>query len=705
MDHFPVQLKLEVVPQHPGEFGSNAKNDPGKVIWSSLNENDLSRYKSVMNDLLDNVQIPPEVLHGVKICSCSSHHLVIEGYFQAIVDAVETADSVLPRKSPKGKGGRDFWTESLSHLKSDSIASSNEWQLAGRPSSGPIFERKKSHHYLYKAELRRQRRLCASRKSEALSQNLIDKDYHSFWKDWRKASQTNSPPVNRIGDAVSESGITDTFKLFFQQTFGVNDTDAHRNLRQQFEERFPGYIDAGINDSLSPHFISWDDMTSVVGKLKAGKSYNSFIKAEHLLYGSPKLYIHLHLLFNAFLQHGYVPSQFLLGTITPVVKDTSGDINSVNNYRGITLCGLFSHMFEHALRFKFGHHLVSDDLQFGFKAKHSTSHAVYALKTTINHFTDRGSNVYVALLDYSKAFDTISHSGLFLNLMDRKVPLCFLLVIVFWYANMHYNCRWGNSCSNSFPVRCGTKQGGILSPDFFSIYIDPLIRLLRNMKIGCHIVNLFIACLLFADDMTLLAPTRDSMQQLLNACADYCETFCLKFNISKTKVMVFGKSSADTGSLARISLCGEPIDFACSARYLGFHIESGRKFKITVRKDLCGFFGSVNSILSSMMRPNEHVQIQLLYSNCVPKLTYGAAVKDLSASEKQQLNVAVNNAVRRIFGFRRWESIRQLREFYDFKSIEILFAKAKSCFESTLIDHRNTVLRFLSDFTNPIQVV
>ena len=103
-----------------------------------------------------------------------------------------------------------------------------------------------------------------------------------------------------------------------------------------------------------------------------------------------------------------------------------------------------------------------------------------------------------------------------------------------------------------------------------------------------------------------------------------------------------------------------------------------------------------------MIRPNEHVQIQLLYSNCVPKLTYGAAVKELSAAEKQQLNVAVNNAVRRIFGFRRWESIRQLREFYDFQSIEVLFAKAKSRFDCTLTDHGNTVLRFLSDFTNLI---
>ena len=77
---------------------------------------------------------------------------------------------------------------------------------------------------------------------------------------------------------------------------------------------------------------------------------------------------------------------------------------------------------------------------------------------------------------------------------------------------------------------------------------------------------------------------------------------------------------------------------------------------------------------------------------------YGAAVKDPSASEKQQLNVAINNAVRRIFGFRRWESIRQLREFYHFESIEVMFAKAKTRFDRGLTNHRNSVLRFLSHF-------
>ena len=71
-----------------------------------------------------------------------------------------------------------------------------------------------------------------------------------------------------------------------------------------------------------------------------------------------------------------------------------------------------------------------------------------------------------------------------------------------------------------------------------------------------------------------------------------------------------------------------------------------------MQEDLRGFFASVNSILTCLQKPRENVLMQLLYSNCVKKLTYGAAIKDLTGAEKNQCNVAVNNAIRRIFGFR-----------------------------------------------------
>ena len=206
----------------------------------------------------------------------------------------------------------------------------------------------------------------------------------------------------------------------------------------------------------------------------------------------------------------------------------------------------------------------------------------------------------------------------------------------------------------------------------------------------------FIACILFADDMTLLAPTRSSLQLLLNACAAYCSQYCLKFNVGKTQVMVFGKLSASLSSIAKISLQDVPIEYVKSCKYLGFYIVSGKHLSFSTNEDLRGFFGSVNSVLSCTIKPKTNVLMQLLYSNCVPKLIYGAAVKDLNASEKNQFNVAVNNAVRRIFGFRLWQSIRQIREFYGFDAIEVMFAKAKRKFFATLLTHDNEILRLLS---------
>ena len=75
---------------------------------------------------------------------------------------------------------------------------------------------------------------------------------------------------------------------------------------------------------------------------------------------------------------------------------------------------------------------------------------------------------------------------------------------------------------------------------------------------------------------------------------------------------------------------------------------------------------------------------------------YGAAIKDLSASEKHQMSVAVNGAVRRIFGFCLWQSIRLKRKFYRLKPIEVMFENAKRQFHTALTNHRNGILRFLS---------
>ena len=123
-------------------------------------------------------------------------------------------------------------------------------------------------------------------------------------------------------------------------------------------------------------------------------------------------------------------------------------------------------------------------------------------------------------------------------------------------------------------------------------------------------------------------------------------------------------------------------------------IVSGKHLSFSINEDLRGFFESVNSVLSCTSKPKENVLMHLLYSDCLPKLTYGSAVKDLNASEKHQLNFALNNAIRRIFGFRL--STCQIREFYGYDAVGVMFAKAKRKFHGTKHSHDNAVLRLLS---------
>ena len=89
----------------------------------------------------------------------------------------------------------------------------------------------------------------------------------------------------------------------------------------------------------------------------------------------------------------------LNGVISPIVKDPEGDVSSTDNYRGITLSVVFASLFEHIILNKIAHLLTSDHLQYGYKARHSTAHALYVLRSSIDYFREHGSNVFVTFLD------------------------------------------------------------------------------------------------------------------------------------------------------------------------------------------------------------------------------------------------------------------------------------------------------------------
>ena len=77
---------------------------------------------------------------------------------------------------------------------------------------------------------------------------------------------------------------------------------------------------------------------------------------------------------------------------------------------------------------------------------------------------------------------------------------------MFWYFKQEVCIRWGTEMSSYFNISNGVRQGGILSPSLFGIYMDDLSSLLNTSRIGCHISDVCIYHVLYADDLCLMAP-------------------------------------------------------------------------------------------------------------------------------------------------------------------------------------------------------
>ena len=196
-------------------------------------------------------------------------------------------------------------------------------------------------------------------------------------------------------------------------------------------------------------------------------------------------------------------------------------------------------LFDNVILTLWGDRLGTDSLQFGFKAGTSTTECSWMVIEVANYFLRKGTSCIVTLLDCSKAFDMCKFSILFNKLHQKGLPAIVLRSLVFVYEEQTAWVTWGRSRSAQFRVVNGTRQGSILSPAFFSIYIDDLLVQLRKSNVGCHIGDVFYGAAGYADDIVLLSPCRSAMSEMLRICENFANENNLKFstdiNAAKSK--------------------------------------------------------------------------------------------------------------------------------------------------------------------------
>ena len=206
----------------------------------------------------------------------------------------------------------------------------------------------------------------------------------------------------------------------------------------------------------------------------------------------------------------------LSGTIIPIPKSKRKSIHDSSTYRGIALSSIFGKIVDNIILKSNSEVFKCCDLQFGFRSNHSTSQCTFVLKEIIQYYTNNNSNAYCMLLDASKAFDHVHYIKLFKLLTERGICPVIARSLLNLYTNQKLCIKWGAIVSPTFSVRNGVKQGGVLSPILFCVYMDELLYRLRLSGFGCHVGNISIPAIGYADDVALLAPTISSLKLLLN---------------------------------------------------------------------------------------------------------------------------------------------------------------------------------------------
>ena len=221
---------------------------------------------------------------------------------------------------------------------------------------------------------------------------------------------------------------------------------------------------------------------------------------------------------------------------------------NVDNYRGITLLSVVGKLYTSILNNRISSWLENKkkivEEQGGFRAKRSTIEQIFILKETIQARKRAKKKTFCCFLDIRKAYDTVFREGLWKCMLDKGIDGKMWRVVKNLYQGVGSCVRLGEVKTDWFSLEVGLRQGCILSPILFSIFIDGLAEVVKKVG-GARYGKLMVSLLLFADDIVLVAENAKMLQKMLDAVYDYSKKFRFRFNKDKSNVMVFGRKGKE----------------------------------------------------------------------------------------------------------------------------------------------------------------
>ncbi len=215
--------------------------------------------------------------------------------------------------------------------------------------------------------------------------------------------------------------------------------------------------------------IHMGELENAIRELKSEKSSgHDNVLNEYLKNASFAVKLLILTIFNSVLYLEYFPSEWAIGSITPVFK--GGDKSSTNNYRGITVLSclgkLFTRIMNNRLKKWAEREEIISEAQFGFRKNRGTVDCIFILQNLVSIFLAKGKRLYCAFIDYQKAYDYLDRAIVWSKLLKNGVSSKSIRIFRNMYSKIQLTVRGDEQC-RYFQSRTGLLQGETTSPIFF----------------------------------------------------------------------------------------------------------------------------------------------------------------------------------------------------------------------------------------------
>ena len=400
-----------------------------------------------------------------------------------------------------------------------------------------------------------------------------------FIQELEPSLQTNPKRFwSFVKSKTGGSSIPDTVKWNMENAENCNDKANlyNRYFHSVFNKTADNADNFDRNEQISQQILSDihindDDVLKILLELDVNKAMGpDKISPILLKYFAQEITPSLSSMIRMSLENGTVPNDWLKANVVPIHK--SGSKECVENYRPISLLSIVSKICERCIHNHMYSHVISqlNNNQYGFLKGKSTCSQMLNFTDELGKSLDCSSQTDVIYLDFSKAFDSVSHNYLLYKLKLFGIAGNLLKWLESYLLNRFQRVVVAGGTSDWLPVNSGVPQGSILGPLLFCIFVDDMSQVVKSSKI-----------LLYADDTKCYSKI-DSVADCINLQNDLdllynwsCK-WNLKFNAKKCKILSICRSKNPVHFYYNIN--GQILEKVQNIRDLGVIVDSDLKW-------------------------------------------------------------------------------------------------------------------------------